>query len=171
MAGSLYGFFFKSVVNSMLLGSVLFPDIKQRISEMQDDKLYSWDEYTAIVQRIAEKMSPATLRKCGMNLMRSSKEFYQKNGYRTMDDMMSKFDKGFKSSVVGAPPQDGVEVMRFEPGKVKLRFGAIQPKALSEGYILGAAEIFDANIESMVCTDVEFGGYKFHVFEVSWRDA
>lgn len=169
MAGNLYGFFFKSVVNSLLMANVLFPDIKQRIAEMQDDKLYPWDEYTGIVNRIAERMSPATLRKCGMNLMRESEAFYRSNGYSSMNDMMSGFDKGFKSSVLGAPAHDGVEVLEFKPGHARLRFGVIQPKALSEGYILGSAEIFSAIIESLQCTDETIQGHGYYTFDVRWR--
>lgn len=169
MSGQLYGFFFKSVVNSLLMGNVLFPEIKRRIDAMKDDAMYPWEDYTTIVNKLAVRLGPFTLRKCGIALMKESEAFYRSNGFLSMDDMMSRFDRGFKSSVIGAPAHDGVDVVRFSPGSVALRFGAIQPKALSEGYIYGSAEIFNATITKIQCDDKVIDGHEFYEFSVEWR--
>ena len=73
--------------------------------------------------------------------------------------------------VVDAPPEDGVEVLEFEPGRAVLRFGVVQPAALIEGYIRGSALIYGATItsyehERRVADD----GKEYHFFTTTWVD-
>ena len=169
MAGRLIGAFFKSVVNAMLMADILVPEVKARVSQMKDDEWYPWDEYTQMVNLLASKLSPMTLRKCGINLMRASEAFYRSQGFQKMDHQMARFDEGFKASVVDAPPEDGVEVVEFRPGYATLRFGKIQPAALIEGYIRGSALIYGATITRLhheVRRDDD--GHESHFFETEW---
>lgn len=170
MAGELYGAFFKSVVNALLMSDVLFPDIRARIDSMDDDGWYSWDEYCAIVNRIADTLQPLSMRKCGVNLMVQSAEFYYSMGYHKMADHMHRFSEGFNNSVRNAPAQDRVEVLETGPQSVKLIFGAIQPRYLCEGYIRGGAKIYNARILALDYERVNLDGHDYHQFSVRWRD-
>ncbi len=169
MSGKLIGAFFKSVVNAMLMAEILVPEVKARVAEMEDDQWYPWEEYTQMVNLMASKLSALTLRKCGINLMRASAEFYRSRGFEKMDHQMARFDEGFNASVVGAPPEDGVEVVEFRPGFAVLRFGKIQPAALIEGYIRGSALIYGATITRLdheLLTDED--GHESHFFSTEW---
>jgi len=171
MPGKLIGAFFKSVVNAMLMADILVPEVKARVAAMKDDEWYPWDDYTEMVNSLASKLSPMTLRKCGINLMRASEAFYRSHGFEKMDHQMARFDEGFKASVVDAPPEDGVEVVEFRPGFAVLRFGKVQPAALIEGYIRGSALIYGATItrlEHQLLADDD--GHECHFFSTEWFD-
>lgn len=169
MAGYIYGRFFKSVVNALLMADVLMPDVKARIDTMDDDTWYPWDEYTEIVGHIASILTPITLRKCGINLMKQNKEFYNSIGFTKMIHQMGGFEEGFNTSVKDAPPEDRVKVLESGDDYAMLRFGTVQPAALIEGYIRGSAIIYNAIITQL---DHELRrsseGHEYHHFSVRW---
>ncbi len=171
MSAMIYGRFFKSVVNALLMADVLMPDIKRRIDEMDDDTWYPWEEYTEMVGHIASILSPLTLRKCGINLMKQNKEFYNSIGFTKMIHQMAGFEAGFNSSVKDAPEHDRVKVISSTSNSAVLRFGAVQPAALIEGYIRGSAIIYDATITQLDhALNRSPDGHEYHQFTVAWVD-
>jgi hypothetical protein len=171
MSASVYGRFFKSIVNALLMADVLMPDIKRRIDAMEDDTWYPWDEYIEVVSHIAAVLSPLTLRKCGINLMKQNKEFYNSIGFTKMIHQMAGFEEGFNASVKDAPAHDRVKVLESDDGHAVLRFGSAQPAALIEGYLRGSALIYDATITQLEHTLLSSpDGYTYHQFVVRWTN-
>ena len=168
---AIYGRFFKSVINALLMADILMPEVKKRIDQMDDDTWYPWDEYIETINHIAAMLTPLTLRKCGINLMKENKEFYNSIGFTKMIHQMGGFEDGFNSSVRDAPEFDAVKVIESGDDYATLRFGAVQPAGLIEGYIRGSAIIYDATItelrhELKTAPD----GRQYHLFNVRWFD-
>ena len=138
MPGKLIGAFFKSVVNAMLMADILVPEVKARVAAMKDDEWYPWDDYTEMVNSLASKLSPMTLRKCGINLMRASEAFYRSHGFEKMDHQMARFDEGFKASVVDAPPRTASRLSSSAPVSPSSASARSNPRPSSRGTSAGA---------------------------------
>lgn len=170
MDGELRGAFFKSVVNALLMGEVLVPEYVQRVEAMADDGWYPWSEYLEIVGTLSRKMSDATLKKCGMQLMLDGEEFYRSIGFESMSDQMHGFEAGFNASVRNAPEAHRVKVLESDPGHARLRFGAVQPRGLIEGYFIGAAKIYGVSLVQLDHELLAEGEAVYHVFDVRWLE-
>ncbi len=168
MSGELYGAFFKSILSRMLSSELLFPEYHARVAEMQDDVWYPWSEYKEMVNAIAGKLRPFAVRAVGSGLMRDSKPIFEGQGFESADDIFSRWELLMTANVRGIPPEDGAYIVLYEPGHLVIDYSTVQPAALCEGYLRGAAQIFGSAVTSLETEEVERDGHPFMRFDLRW---
>lgn len=165
MPGRLPGVFFKIVVASMLdsTDSVLFPQVRRRIADMQRDVMYSWDDYTDMMQTVSAKLPRETLVTIGSNLIKQSREDYAKLGFTTAESILKDWASLFNKFIHGAPARDLVRTEAFQPGRVVVVAGVAQPEAIIEGYLRGVIEGYTtAQVTSYESKPVLIGGANYN---------
>jgi hypothetical protein len=167
MSGELPGIYFKLVIGNLLSAQILFPEYRSRIEAMAPDKMYPWDEYTKMARDIAEKLPESTVVMIGKRIVRESKASFAAQGFDSVERILGDWKKLFSANIIGAPDEDFVSTIRFEPGKATLKAGLAQPARLVEGYLRGVVEMYGRRVKSF---SMESGpGRKFNLMHIEWE--
>lgn len=166
MPGQLQGIFFKSVINSLLTGQILFPDIKERVDAMDPQIWYPWDDYKRMVNAIAERMPPLVVENIGMELITQSKEVFFAQGFTTPAAIFRDYRKVFDLNVRGAPLDEGAWTESFSSGHAVICQGAVQPKPLIHGYFRGFIQMMRCSVVAIE-TEERGGSYRT---SLRWRE-
>ncbi len=172
MPGRLPGMFFKIVVSSMLdnVDAVLFPQVRRRIADMQSDVMYSWDDYTDMMQTVSAKLPRRTLVEIGRNLITQSRADYDRRGFSTAESILKDWAALFNAFIHGAPARDLVRTESFQPGRVVLVAGVVQPEAIVEGYLRGVIESYTTStVTSVETMPVVIGGANYNRIVMTWE--
>ncbi len=171
MPGRLPGLFFKLVVSNMLdnTSSVLFPQARRRIAEMEPDALYPWDDFTDMMQTVAARLPRETLVSIGQSVVMQARDSYSKLGFMSLEQIMRDWGALFNSFIHGAPARDLVRTESFEPGRVAIVAGIAQPAALIEGYLRGVVELYGpATVTSCEVKPLIIGGANYNRIVLTW---
>ncbi|HSI06870.1 MAG: hypothetical protein ACAI38_23265 [Myxococcota bacterium] len=174
MPGRLPGLFFKLVVSNMLenTSSVLFPQVRRRIAEMEPEALYPWDDFTDMMQTVAARLPRETLVSIGKRLVSEARESYAKLGFMNLEQILSDWGALFNSFIHGAPARDLVRTESFQPGRVAIVAGIAQPAALIEGYLRGVIEVYGAaTVTSCEVKPLIIGGANYNRFVLTWIES
>ena len=171
MSGQIQGAFFKVLLSRLLAGDLLFPELHARVTAMDEDAWYPWPDFTEMVNRVAGKLRSYAVRSVGAGLMEDSKPVFASQGFTSTDIMYARWEELMSANVRDLPPEDGAYVVSFEPGRLVIDYSAVQPAALCEGYLRGAARIFGSTIRSFEQEDVQRDGHPFTRFTVVYRSS
>jgi hypothetical protein len=168
MPGQLPGMYFKLVIGNLLSAQLMFPELQKRIDEMKPEQLHPWDEYTAMMQKLASAMPPATIVQVGKKIVRDSKAYFMSQGFDSTEKILSDWGKLFAANIVGAPPRDMVKTLTYEPNDAVLLAGMAQPASLVEGYMRGVVEMFGYRVSHFEATKVAQGGAEYNKLRIRW---
>lgn len=170
MAGKLSGFYFKQVINALMNPNITLRKYAQHIENMQDAEWYDWDEYIEIVNEIAKKLSTLVLENIGRDIVTQSKPLFEQQGFDSPDKILEDYYALFAANIKGAPVEDEVRTVQYEPGHVIIEAGLAQPAALVKGYLRGIVEMFDKEIQSFTCQEVKGSrGFNVNRMELTWN--
>ncbi len=171
MPGRLPGVFFKLVVSNMLenTGTVLFPQARRRIAEMQPDALYPWDDFTDLMQTVAARLPRETLVSIGERIIEEARDDFARLGFTGLEQIMKDWGALFNSFIHGAPARDLVRTESFQAGRVAIVAGIAQPEALIEGYLRGVIKVYGgATLTSLEIKPLIIGGANYNRFLLTW---
>ncbi|MCP3135922.1 hypothetical protein [Pyxidicoccus xibeiensis] len=139
MAGEILGAYVKAVMSSMLssTATLLFPQHRKRIDEMQNDVWYPLDEYVQMVNDLHAKLGDATMTALGQASITKTFQLTKAAGLDTLDKVFKDFSVTSKDVVRNGPPGDVVHTVSFTKDTVVLESETRLPPSLLIGYFRG----------------------------------
>jgi hypothetical protein len=162
----LRGVFLKTVIGSLMSGSILFPEYKKMLDCMVDDEWYSWDLYTQMLQDLSKKLAPVVVMNVGISVILAGRDIFMKEqGFDTIDKLLKGYPDMFDQTIVGLPDNERIKIEKYEPGHIVLLYTVRQPKAFNEGVIKGFFKIYNKTMKSFQIEQFDKDYYKV---EIQW---
>jgi hypothetical protein len=172
MPGTIPGRVYKHVISAMLesISAPEFALLKRRLAEMDPELRYPWDDYTDLMQTLAAKLPAESLVNLGRHIITQGQERIRAGGFASGEQVMKDWGTLFNMDVRGAPARDLVRTESFEPGRVTVLAGIVQPAPLVEGYLRGIVDAFElGTVTSCDISSVIIGGASYNRLVLRWQ--
>ncbi|MFP2928491.1 hypothetical protein ACLESO_25515 [Pyxidicoccus sp. 3LG] len=139
MAGRILGAYVKAVMGSMLssLATLMFPQHRKRIEEMEDDAWYSMDEFVAMNHDLHAKLGDATMTALGQAAITRTFHLTRAAGFDTLEKVFKDFSAMSQNVVRDSPDRHTVRTVTFTQDTLVLESESRLPDSLMMGYFRG----------------------------------
>ncbi len=139
MAGQILGIYFKSIIGSMLASTTasLFPEHRERISQMRDDLYYPWEEYVRMLNDMHARLSDSSLRAVAQASITKLMPLHRAAGFNTLERIFGDFDAFSHDVVSGLPSTEAIRTVAFAPDSVVLEVDTCLPVPVLSGFFQG----------------------------------
>lgn len=147
MSAEVLGSGFKFVVNSLLGAELLFPELRLRVEQMDDNAWYDWAEYVQTTRQLAGMLDRSTVVRIGSEIMLAARDHLIAQGFDSPQALLSVWEQVVQANVRGQSPAQEARTLRADAGEAVIEYGDELPPALIEGFLRGAVLAFDRRVE------------------------
>jgi len=169
MAAEVLGSGFKFVIQSLLGGDLMFPELRDRVARMADDAWYAWDDYVRATRQVAALLDERTVADIGQRIMTVARPLLQQQGFSEPRALLSDWRRVFTANVRGLDEASNPVTREVAEGRAVIEYGTDLPPALVEGYLRGAVLMFDRRVERFAREIVKVEGVERLRCTIEWR--